>query len=330
MSISTKKMETRQVDSGALVCLRAFASLNILFGHLVDITTSTLDLQGGSSVQLFFLLSGFVLALAYGKRNLVDLPACHKFAKEFYAKRAARLLPIYFVSLLASMYFYRQFIEGAGMVTFVLQWFLLTSWYGDAPMDGPLWQISSMVFLYLAFPYILPLIQRIRKNFLWYSICYTLQALFFYVLLFTAGYFEARGLMISRLPLFVMGILLGLERQFPNQQQCCMCYLYPSAACMKHYPDLLCLSVFILMGFGAILSIWLGPIPRLCLEPLLTHLQGLMIYSMTTDACKDSMVGKIARLPVVIHLSTISLSTYAVQEIVFRYYGSILFRNRSA
>jgi len=341
-SLLSSQIHAKRVDTSLLGGLRAFASIDILFEHyLMLIIDGKIDLQGGSCVQLFFLLSGFVLGVAYGKRKFETWNDCNKFAREFYAKRAARLLPIYYVALLLCWPGYKESFENNRM-DFVLQWFLLTSWSGGVPTNLPLWQISTMIFLYLCFPYILPAVQRVRARFSLYTLCYFLQMVLFYSILIglqgtsiaPRAYFLARGTMISRLPVFIMGILVGLERILPHKNQNCSSFLlFPVASWSSHYTDVLCLTVFVLMFVGFMFSSWtllrfitsFSFTPRFLLEPGLAYIQGLMIYSVTTENSNSSLFGKIARLPPVVYLGTISLSTYAFQWAVLIFCGRFFF-----
>jgi hypothetical protein len=106
-------------------------------------------------------------------------------------------------SITILLFFYNK---TAGLITF----FLLTSWICQEVLDGPLWQISCMIFLYLLYSFVLPFLQKILERLDY------LQFLIYFVLFITLNYDCARGMMSSRLPVFVMGILLGLERLHPS------------------------------------------------------------------------------------------------------------------
>jgi peptidoglycan/LPS O-acetylase OafA/YrhL len=64
----------------------------------------TIFSSGGAAVSLFFILSGYVMAVGYSRRDVSDFSKKVTFAKEFYTKRMARLLPIYYIALLFSLY----------------------------------------------------------------------------------------------------------------------------------------------------------------------------------------------------------------------------------
>jgi peptidoglycan/LPS O-acetylase OafA/YrhL len=64
----------------------------------------TVFIPGGAAVTLFFILSGYVMAIGYSRRDVGEFSKQVIFAKEFYTKRMARLLPIYYIALLVSLY----------------------------------------------------------------------------------------------------------------------------------------------------------------------------------------------------------------------------------
>ena len=114
-----------RANTNALTGVRSLAFLNIASGHFVFLMDKALyvDLignalksklkdplvngvfySGGAAVSLFFILSGYVMAVGYSKRDVSKFAKKVTFAKEFYLKRMARLLPIYYIALLSSIY----------------------------------------------------------------------------------------------------------------------------------------------------------------------------------------------------------------------------------
>ena len=99
---------------------------------------------------------------------------------------------------------------------------LLTSWIGITPLNGVLWSISTMIFFYLCFPCLLVRLQRIIKVIDYYYITrkmYCIQIFIFIIFLvfyllqlpsLSDFYHLWRQFPPSRLPLFVMGMCLGL------------------------------------------------------------------------------------------------------------------------
>lgn len=97
-SIPSERPAARVLDTRAVDGLRGLATLWIFCYHYLVISWTAaertvfgfkLDLLGEAAIPFFYILSGFVLALNHvGK---LDVPT-------FYVRRAARILPLYYVS----------------------------------------------------------------------------------------------------------------------------------------------------------------------------------------------------------------------------------------
>jgi peptidoglycan/LPS O-acetylase OafA/YrhL len=151
--------------------LRGWAILVVLFGHLFGAyfdpaspisvlapgTGSPLRLLsfGGLGVPLFFIVSGFVLFLPYamGRRRMATRAA----VRHYYTRRAARLLPLYYLVVIICLLFnqdpdlldpkfYKQVLAA------------LTAGYcfsnhGFEPyINGPLWSLSVELWFSVLFP----------------------------------------------------------------------------------------------------------------------------------------------------------------------------------
>ena len=105
-------------------------------------------IAGQEMVTFFFVLSGFVLVLAYYSRETFS-------RKTFYVKRIARIFPVYLIALFLSA------AIGLGgerdPVALVLDTFLLQSWVPPYPtaINTPAWFLSDLMFFYASFPFVL-------------------------------------------------------------------------------------------------------------------------------------------------------------------------------
>jgi peptidoglycan/LPS O-acetylase OafA/YrhL len=114
--------------------------------------------HGYLAVDLFFILSGFVLALNYAERFRDNLAG----AIIFYRLRFARIYPLHFVILtlfllnpLAIALFSKGGdTSGYGWDYFVLSLFLVQNWGFSTELawNVPAWSISTEAFAYLFFP----------------------------------------------------------------------------------------------------------------------------------------------------------------------------------
>ncbi|SHE92734.1 Peptidoglycan/LPS O-acetylase OafA/YrhL, contains acyltransferase and SGNH-hydrolase domains [Chryseobacterium arachidis] len=105
---------------------------------------SDIFLRANVGVSYFFILSGFIMIVAYHKKSQIDY-------KDFYRNRFARIYPLYVVGLLlylvmkyADFSFYKLFLYLSG----------LQSWLpGKAlVLNFPGWSISVEFLFYLLFP----------------------------------------------------------------------------------------------------------------------------------------------------------------------------------
>lgn len=120
----------------------ATAPLRVLIDH------------GYLAVDLFFLLSGFVLALNYNQDFLGQWSARAYFS--FLKKRIARIYPLFFVAVLGFF-----FLARAGYLYHLHAFYgnlpvnllLMASWHTRfGTLDGPAWSISCEWLAYLLFP----------------------------------------------------------------------------------------------------------------------------------------------------------------------------------
>jgi peptidoglycan/LPS O-acetylase OafA/YrhL len=173
----------------ALTGLRGYAVLSVLLYHLVGISPELMDLGYGAGVgrfadwgiinhilsfgsygvDVFFILSGFVIAY-----NYLDYLNHHLLSKrtiQYLALRIVRIYPAYFVSLLALV-----LMSAAGIwvsplarpealiyhFTLTYAWWLYPSDYGES-WNLPAWSLSAEFFSYFVFPVLVVLISRLKK-----------------------------------------------------------------------------------------------------------------------------------------------------------------------
>jgi peptidoglycan/LPS O-acetylase OafA/YrhL len=137
-----------------LTFTRFLAALPIIifhFGHetclFTNETIAFLSQNGYIGVSYFFVLSGFVMMLAYGDKVEVK-------TSEYWIKRFARIYPAYAAALLflyTYMISHNSPVEGTGLV---LNIFAMQAYVPGHVLDFnfPGWSISVEFFFYLLFP----------------------------------------------------------------------------------------------------------------------------------------------------------------------------------
>ena len=132
--------------------LRAIAALGVYINHFGNPTwfpnsLSNIQSNGGFAVPFFFVLSGFVLALAHDGKK-ID-------ARAFYLNRFARIGPTYLVALFIAA----AYVSLSGFTfdhIFIMHLFGLQAWFPTSDsgfaFNGPGWTISVEIFFYALFP----------------------------------------------------------------------------------------------------------------------------------------------------------------------------------
>lgn len=147
--------------------LRAVACLGVIFHHLAQLLNMNLQppaiqdiqsflLMGNAGVSVFFVLSGYLLALPFWRGYLEqgDFPQM----KHYILRRAARIVPGYYTVLILcialvlilgipSESFWLRSLAG---LTFTSGFHYVT--FFPSEINGPLWSISFEVFSYLLLP----------------------------------------------------------------------------------------------------------------------------------------------------------------------------------
>lgn len=103
-----------------------------------------------SAVSFFFFLSGFILTHVYSRRPVTR-------RADFYVARAARILPLYALALLAAALFHSR--QGTlDWDAFGLNALLVQAWVPgySQTVNSPGWSLSVEMFFYLSFPVLLP------------------------------------------------------------------------------------------------------------------------------------------------------------------------------
>jgi peptidoglycan/LPS O-acetylase OafA/YrhL len=190
-----------------------------LHAHLnVPWRVEALVLQGPLGVNLFFLLSGFLLTY----RHASDFPDGQLrgwlYYRGFLFKRFSRIYPVYFLGLLSSLLLGVVVAAKQNMLVVLLNavllqsyvWPLAMQWYGSMA-----WSVSVEVFFYLLLPVLLPLLLRLPKRDVWACLgaCWilgTLPGLYYHLNQHSIPFSLQYSFPLVRLPEFVAGCSTAL------------------------------------------------------------------------------------------------------------------------
>ena len=175
----------------ALTGIRGIAAITVFFSHMqdalgprgIDLSAPTLVerllLSGGRQVDIFFVLSGFILTLIYS--TWFDSGITPRSYFKFLRKRLARIYPLQAFMLvliasfvLAALLSHAQVINGLGrfnLASLLQNFLLIHAWGFDGPAGGtwnpPSWSISIEFLAYLLFPVFLWVTAAARRNHRW-------------------------------------------------------------------------------------------------------------------------------------------------------------------
>lgn len=153
-----------KVEIRSLTGLRGIAAIYVMLyhyfaGQAFSNPATTILAHGYLAVDLFFVLSGFVMALNYG--GMFEASWSARTYWQFLGRRIARVYPLYLALTLVAAVLVIAGLQKllpvhsfwptlAANVAMVQSWGLLTN-----SLDGPAWSISSEWAAYLLFPLLL-------------------------------------------------------------------------------------------------------------------------------------------------------------------------------
>jgi len=160
-----------------LTGLRGVAALYVVAFHYLDGLTfsspgKTFLAHGYLAVDLFFVLSGFVMALSYARMFYTGFSLSTYW--KFLGRRLARVYPLYLAATVVALFLvllgWLPYVgPGSLGITFVANLFMIQTWGIGASLDAPGWSISTEWAAYLLFPLLLiPALYR-RALYAWLS-----------------------------------------------------------------------------------------------------------------------------------------------------------------
>ena len=160
----------------SLTFLRFIAAFIVVMFHYGENTVianyaNPFITAGPQMVSLFFVLSGFVMTVAYYNKNDWTL-------RDYYISRIARIVPVYLLALSLSVYLFYG-VANNNLTALLLSLIFLQSWFPPYPLslNTPAWSLSVEVLFYLTFPFVLFAIKK--SNISWKTLA-ILSLLFYF------------------------------------------------------------------------------------------------------------------------------------------------------
>lgn len=270
--------------------------------------------RGYVAVDVFFILSGFILTLNY----LTPNGALRGTKIQFWMARIARIYPVYALALLLVIPMGIELLRSGGFFTGRLQFgvsFLMTAllqqgWWSSAATlwNFPAWSVSVEAFFYLIFPLALAYIVRIpaRRLYVAIAICWSVAMagpLIGFIDNPAASYdafrtdFGRYVLMVNpllRAPEFIFGMLVGRVYQ-------------------TRKPDPRALSRWTLAALAAAAAVlFTAGTPRIFISNgLLAPAWGLLILALSFG--KPAPLYRFLSVPLIVVLGEASYGIYILQ-----------------
>lgn len=106
---------------------------------------------GHAGVNLFYILSGFLLFMPFAKRHYEEKEPPKLWS--YFFKRALRILPLYYSYLIITILLTRtDLISTAGLKTVVINFLFLQNFFRDHMINGVTWTLAIEVQFYLLLP----------------------------------------------------------------------------------------------------------------------------------------------------------------------------------
>lgn len=269
--------------------------------------------HGYLAVDLFFLLSGFVIFLSY-HATLTDTSA--QSVGKFYWNRLTRIYPLHIVMLGAYLMLFAAFtfLSTSGSAPASYTWslfiqnlFLVHMWVGsDLGWNVPSWSISSEWFVYLFFPLMAFGLRKLRGGIAVHLIVIVLLAVLLH-LIYSLGGLKSLGSDIPRMALvrtmleFLMGVLIGSlfvhHKAFLEKYRSAalagfviLCALYTAAAIPDY--SLIPIAFAFLIAYLSVSSSWITSV--LSTQPLVylgeISYSTYMVHYLVYDVLKAGFV----------------------------------------
>ena len=163
----------RDGESRALTGLRGVGALLVMCHHFylhlqLDVHLPPMEgllRRGYMGVDLFFVLSGFVLAMVYGPWFDGSNPGGLRLAPVFLVRRVARLWPLHAAMLLVVVLIeWRAGAPTPSLHVLLSNFAMAQAWGWSTEINTPAWSVSTEFLAYLLFPLLAFVLLRSRMG----------------------------------------------------------------------------------------------------------------------------------------------------------------------
>lgn len=218
MSINHLLKDERKTSSGIflenMTGLRGWAVMMVLIFHTWGITGGNVKINipftdlsvgltkiiksGEWGVDIFFVLSGFLLTLPLIKNGIQ--PIQWEKIKDFYFRRALRILPAFYFASLAAIYIlYYHFQQAPTALQALAQITFTNNFFSIPPLRGAFWSLAPEVMFYITLPFLITLAAR-TKHFLAIFIMMLPAVVAYRFFVINQPIIEAKGAFLFSLP----------------------------------------------------------------------------------------------------------------------------------
>ena len=298
--------------------LRGMAILLVIASHT---NAFNLSGQGGIGVTIFFVLSGFLLAVPFVNNNqMFNLRDLFKF----YLRRVKRILPMYYITLVLFIIFSPNFL---GDVNSIVKHFLFIQ------ANGHLWSTQQEMCFYLICPIIFYIIYMLIKKF---KLTHTIIAIILIVISFllekylTTDIFNLNGngkQQVFRIFIFLFGIsicyFISGEKYIEIKE---------SRIFIKIINIISIISIFIMIFSAKYYKSMIGIMPSIEYvgweyPMVFSVLSGIIIIAIISD--ETGVISKVFKFEPLISIGRVSYSMYLLHFLLLPFLKEYINENNT-
>lgn len=136
----------------SLTGIRGVAAIYVILYHIMHYSTQIQFIKNGYiAVDLFFVLSGFIMTYTYKKQFAHSVSSINYFV--FMNHRFSRIWPVYAFWMFYFMIFLTDKVNFSA-IPLISNLLLIQNWGLASPYVGPSWSVSVELATYLVFPFL--------------------------------------------------------------------------------------------------------------------------------------------------------------------------------